>query len=92
MPAGFGLSGFAEGVLTPRTWGKGLSFCSEAFGCLGKARFKGNGLLESAAALHDTTSSLRVLTAEFEFFAILNMRRWKLQFRSEHCKLGHAQN
>jgi len=82
--AGFGLSGFTEGVLSLRTWREGFSLLSEAFGFLGKAFFEGDGLLKSAAALHDTTSSLRVLTAEFEFLAILNMQRRRLQFRSEH--------
>ncbi|MDA9526470.1 hypothetical protein XI06_40520 [Bradyrhizobium sp. CCBAU 11434] len=69
------MSGFAEGVLTLRTWGKGFGFFTEAFGFLGEAFFKGSGLLESAAPLHDTTSSLRVLTAGFEFSQILIRRR-----------------
>ena len=71
MRAGFGLSGFTEGVLSLRTGWEGFGCFSEAFGFLGKAFFKRNGLLESAASLHDTTSSLRVLTAVFEFLAIL---------------------
>ena len=88
MRAGFGLSCSTKGVLLLRTWGEGLGLFSEAFGFLGKAFFKGNGLLESTASLHDTTSSLRVLTAEFEFLAIVNMQPGQLQFRSEHIQIG----
>jgi hypothetical protein len=78
----FLLSGFAEeGFACGAGW-ELLGFLPQSFGFLGKAGFKGLGLFE-AATLHDTTSSLRVLTAGFEFREP-NMQRSRVQFKSEH--------
>ena len=55
--AGLGLAGFAECFFALRARRERFGFFSEAFGFLGKAFFKGLGLLETTAFHHDTTSS-----------------------------------
>ena len=63
MRADLGLAGFAEEVLSLRTMGEGFGLFAETFRFFGKSFFKRGGLRETTALLHDTTSSLRVLTA-----------------------------
>jgi hypothetical protein len=48
-----------------RPWRKLFCLVSKAFGFVGESFFEGNGLFETAANLHDTTSCLRVLTVGF---------------------------
>jgi hypothetical protein len=67
--ADLGLAGFAQEVLSLRTMGEGFGPFAETFRFFGKSLLKRDGLRETTALPHDTTSSwsLRVLTAGFEF-------------------------
>ncbi|KGJ66221.1 hypothetical protein DXU04_23740 [Bradyrhizobium diazoefficiens] len=69
MRADLGLAGFAQEVLSLRTMGEGFGPFAETFRFFGKSLLKRDGLRETTALPHDTTSSwsLRVLTAGFEF-------------------------
>ena len=50
-----------------RTVREGFGLFAKALRFFGKTLFEGDGVLETTAALHDTTSFLRVLTAGLEF-------------------------
>jgi hypothetical protein len=78
----FGASGSADEFVA-----LSAGFFAQALRFFGKAGFKGLGLFEMAAMLHDTTSCLRVLTAGFSI-SDPNMPQAGSQFQSEHFKLG----
>ena len=61
------LASLAEGFIAYRSMGEQFGFFAESSRFFGNVFLKGKGLLETAAIFHGTTSSLRVLTAGFEF-------------------------
>jgi hypothetical protein len=77
------------------TMGEGFGLFAETFRFFGKSFFKRDGLRETTALLHDTTSSLRALTAGFEFLCLICRRAAfssKVNFSNQATvifKLGH---